>query len=540
MGRGGGAVKGYGQSNLDRKTFQELRRRKQEEQQNCKQGNRGKEQSWHQVLSKKQKQQERKFLQRVEWLKNNTTSFFVSNLPGGCTGERLWAAFQHFENLEDVFVPRKKDGAGNRFGFIRFKDVTNPEDWLTHLAGTKVDGALVGINTARFNRDGSKPGGSSDHRNGSVFDRLGNRSVFDRLGQKVTHPVSGTGPSLNTGVVGPRGTYKETLVGEKDKGRMQRLHVNFPPLYTKAKKIWEAKSLIGEVKELQVLRKFEDFMVEAISTGTEVRYLGGLKVLITFGDAEEADDFLRNHTDSWSVWFSRLYVWDGQPPVFDRVAWVKVTGVPVSLWDRHVFNRIGERCGRLLVESEASVDDADLSGSIMAILVQSGKKVSEVVSISLKDHSCNSWVEEIEAVWSPSFPLKVSKVISPSESSAHLFESDHEQPESPTPTKPVVKSEFFSAGGRRKWNRRTFNRRAWVTCMGAPPRQLLFCLKARGLLGIRQGRERVWGTQRPMTWITLLWARSWKRMMGLVMSLSGPNKNPDSIIVKPGLLLPQI
>ncbi|MFS7914272.1 hypothetical protein Hanom_Chr02g00151441 [Helianthus anomalus] len=57
----------------------------------------------------------------------------------------------------------------------------------------------------------------------------------------------------------------------------------------------------------------------------------------------------------WEKWFTRLYVWDGIPPLFERVAWVKVLGVPVSLWDGHIVNRIGERCGRLLVKSEAEV-----------------------------------------------------------------------------------------------------------------------------------------------------------------------------------------
>jgi hypothetical protein len=96
-------------------------------------------------------------------------------------------------------------------------------------------------------------------------------------------------------------------------------------------------------------------------------------------------DYIENEYDAWSQWFSRLYVWEGKPPAFERVAWIKVTGVPISLWDRHVFDCVGERCGRLLAISEALPEDLQLSGDIMVVLVHSPCQISQAVTMKWRD-----------------------------------------------------------------------------------------------------------------------------------------------------------
>ncbi|MFS7963746.1 hypothetical protein Hanom_Chr08g00741981 [Helianthus anomalus] len=64
---------------------------------------------------------------------------------------------------------------------------------------------------------------------------------------------------------------------------------------------------------------------------------------------------------------------------------------------------IGERCGRLLVKSEASSEDGNMAEDRMAVLVQSGKRISSEMNITWKEHSIKVWVEEIAGQWSPAF-----------------------------------------------------------------------------------------------------------------------------------------
>ncbi|KAI3793055.1 hypothetical protein L1987_35667 [Smallanthus sonchifolius] len=167
------------------------------------------------------------------------------------------------------------------------------------------------------------------------------------------------------------GSFKDALLGNASSGK-GIVTVDLPPLVTKAKSEWMHM------------------------------YVGGLKVL-TFDNPAMADEFRRLQFEEWSQWFSRLYVWEGDPGVFERLAWIEITGVPACLWDDHVFNRIGERFGRLVKKSEAPLDDGNLSHEKLFILVHHGYKISEEVCVRRNNSSFKVWVHEIEDNWYPAF-----------------------------------------------------------------------------------------------------------------------------------------
>ncbi|KAJ0919969.1 putative RNA recognition motif domain, nucleotide-binding alpha-beta plait domain superfamily [Helianthus annuus] len=369
-------------------SYQELRRRKVEEQKNLKHTKGGKKEVWQQVLSKKEIQNERRFRER-EASFQNTVSFYVSNLPWGCTRNKLWKAFQQFSNLEDAFVPKKRDGAGNCFGFIRFSGVEDVEEWERKLQGVKMEGVVVGVNIARFTRFKNKLKKQPQTNRSSVFDRLhtvhqSNRNfVFDRLHtvqQKDTKEQDYRG---NKASVGGSLTYAKAVTNN-GKVAEDRITIELPPMITEANKHWGFKSLIGEVKDLEMLEKMNVILSVDLGLGVEVR-------------------FHSEHPESWCNWFSRLYRWDGTLSEFERIAWVRITGVPPCLWDRHVFNRIGERCGRLARQSEASFHDKNISENKLAIVVRTGARVSSEINLKWKGYNLKIWVEESDVNWEPEF-----------------------------------------------------------------------------------------------------------------------------------------
>ncbi|XVF03769.1 hypothetical protein REPUB_Repub05bG0021700 [Reevesia pubescens] len=56
-------------------------------------------------------------------------SFMFSNFPDGWTVKKLWYVFaMHFRSLRriaDVYIPKRKDKRGGKFGFVRIKEVKN-------------------------------------------------------------------------------------------------------------------------------------------------------------------------------------------------------------------------------------------------------------------------------------------------------------------------------------------------------------------------------------------------------------------------------
>ncbi|KAM0000849.1 putative RNA recognition motif domain, nucleotide-binding alpha-beta plait domain superfamily [Helianthus debilis subsp. tardiflorus] len=339
----------------------------------------------------------------------NATSFFISNLPESCTRDSLWRAFEHLSNLEDVFVPAKKDRAGNRFGFVKLSNIKDPVWWIEKLKQVRIDGVIIGVSLAKFRRDGSKVEEPKVVDRTSMFARLqDNRermSVFSRLKEPNTgdqntrgQPMKNKSETDGTGRCMGR-SFCEVVQNHRKEEMVKAKVIELPPINTDMKKCNELKSLVGEAKDIDMLNDLKNLLHEGLS----LSFLGGLKVLIHFNDAKEADAYLREEVESWEKWFSRLYVWDGAPPIFERVAWIKILGVPASLWDRHIFNKIGERCGRLLVKSEASSNDGNLAEERVAVLVSSGKRISDEFLLTWKDHNINIWVEEISGQWVPNF-----------------------------------------------------------------------------------------------------------------------------------------
>ncbi|MFS7966445.1 hypothetical protein Hanom_Chr09g00773831 [Helianthus anomalus] len=357
-----------------------LRLKKTEEQYNIKDRQYEHDQRWVPVISKKQVRQEKKFLNREMRLRN-TTSFYISNLHDSCNRDRLWKAFCHLD--WKMFLARRKE--------------------MGLLKEVRIDGAVLDVNLAKFNRDGSKVIRPNTEERVSVFSRLKRVEPVNQVEQQVYR-----GPDFaNEKVTNPK-------VGRS---------------YSSV----EFKSLVGEAKDIDILNNLNNLL----EIGLELSYLGGLKVLISFLNNKEADDFLRLKVETWEQSFSRHSVWEGVPPLFNRVAWIKVLGVPVSLWDRHIIKKIEERCGRLLVKSEASAEDGNLAEDRLAVLVKSRKRISEEFSLTWKDQTIKVWVEEISGQWCPPFLNKES-----SEDVEVLSESYEEMSEMGSPAKSLEVGKF--------------------------------------------------------------------------------------------------
>ncbi|KAF5804367.1 putative RNA recognition motif domain, nucleotide-binding alpha-beta plait domain superfamily [Helianthus annuus] len=344
------------------------------------------------MIQNKQVYRKEKLFRNRDARLQNATSFFISNLPESCDKNSLWKAFEHLDNLEDTFVPCKKDRAGNKFGFIKLSNVTDPVWWMEKMKEVRIDGASIGVNLARFNRDGSKVETANQGNRMSVFNRLYGLNPIHEEGRAPVRKASAQhGVKSDSSVVKNKGN-------EPTGGSLA-----LPPMHTESKKLLEFKSLVGEVKDIDILNGLKEHLSGLTEKGLKLKYLGGLKVLLCFDSPDEAEEFRYDMVNEWERWFSRLYLWDGIPPIFERVAWIKILGVPICLWDRHVFNKIGERCGRLLVKSEAESSNGNMAEERLAILVHSGKRISMEFDISWKEHNFKVWVEEIAGQWCPSF-----------------------------------------------------------------------------------------------------------------------------------------
>jgi RNA recognition motif-containing protein len=81
-----------------------------------------------------------------------TTSFFFTNLPDDANSEDLWKLFLKFGRVAEVYIPKKLDKRGMRFGFVKFKDVAEVEALSDRLKDVWIGSFKLWVNRSRFGR----------------------------------------------------------------------------------------------------------------------------------------------------------------------------------------------------------------------------------------------------------------------------------------------------------------------------------------------------------------------------------------------------
>ncbi|KAI7751424.1 hypothetical protein M8C21_008217, partial [Ambrosia artemisiifolia] len=197
----------------------------------------------------------------------------------------------------------------------------------------------------------------------------------------LSRPLINTETRNSYKAIGNRSFYDALL--NKEVGESAKFQIDLP-------QTWLNLARSGQISELG------NFL-----SGWKVtlKYLGGLNFLRSFCTHEDAVKFLSEELEFWHSWFSSLKVWDGSEIEFQRVAWIKVVGVPLQLWDRHTFNKIGERCERLVVKSEACSSEFAFTSSLMA---NQGRSESQL--LNWRNSVTKVWVKEVYFDWTPSIP----------------------------------------------------------------------------------------------------------------------------------------
>ncbi|KAD2804839.1 hypothetical protein E3N88_38216 [Mikania micrantha] len=141
----------------------------------------------------------------------------------------------------------------------------------------------------------------------------------------------------------------------------------------------------------------------------EFIYIGGLRVMISFLASKLAKEYLEKKASLKNI-FKSLEIWDGQDIPFERVAGIRIHGVPLEIRDESTFNKIAMSFGKILRESEFSWNNAIASYGFVYILVNHGSFISEKIKLDWKGRLYEVWVQEEWEQWIPIFPEEENSV----------------------------------------------------------------------------------------------------------------------------------
>lgn len=99
--------------------------------------------------------------------------------------------------------------------------------------------------------------------------------------------------------------------------------------------LWRKTSLICEARSLSHLRHLPKLLLIKEEPSFEVKYIGGLNVLLDFGCSNSARQFMENE-DRWKDNLKWVRWRDKSDLSMDRVAWIRIVGLPHNLWGRRI------------------------------------------------------------------------------------------------------------------------------------------------------------------------------------------------------------
>jgi hypothetical protein len=75
----------------------------------------------------------------VHRLDKEATTYFFTNFPDEVKAVDLWPRFARFGRVGEVFIPAKVDKQGNRFGFVKFREVKDAKELLRSISNIWID-----------------------------------------------------------------------------------------------------------------------------------------------------------------------------------------------------------------------------------------------------------------------------------------------------------------------------------------------------------------------------------------------------------------
>ncbi|KAL4555315.1 hypothetical protein LXL04_037932 [Taraxacum kok-saghyz] len=170
-----------------------------------------------------------------------------------------------------------------------------------------------------------------------------------------------------------------------------------PSGYTRG---WDDCVMIGEPVSLQHIADLPALLPLDGNPSGQVYYIGGTNVLVKFINKESAKTFYNNE-HNWNRWFKWLKPGFNDDLPQERLAWLKVFGLPLRFRSEENFERIANNFGKTLQTGNHDWSRFDLSEGKICILTKHNKFINEEVEVVFNNTSYRVGIVEFDRDWKP-------------------------------------------------------------------------------------------------------------------------------------------
>ncbi|KAJ0848192.1 hypothetical protein HanPSC8_Chr13g0554281 [Helianthus annuus] len=208
------------------------------------------------------------------------------------------------------------------------------------------------------------------------------------------------------------------------------------------------KAIVVRLKSLYALQSIRCIFKDLKLHEGRVLCLGGLMVLIDFSSKDRAV-MARDEIVGVPEHFGAPEIWEGQSMVFERIAWLRIYGVPLCLSDNKVVNEVGSLFGKVIKGARVERIGLYNSFQFLGVLVNHGNRIQEEAFIWWRGKTFKVWVVEDGNDWLEDFIVDPvcqdgDRNMEEESSKSPDNSSSRDRPKTVTPVNVINAEEFFS------------------------------------------------------------------------------------------------
>lgn len=321
-----------------------------------------------------------------EYLKG-TTKIFFTNFPNDCGMEDMWRVFAHWGIVKEVFIAKKKDRFGHRFGFVCFKDISDTSRLIANLNNIRLGGSRLIANTPRFNRELNERINTKQRFKNAVNQR--NNST--REGISFAAAVK---EDVRTDKVGSFDGVKNNKRFQNFKAKQDNEWRGISFTTDKNSLRWLERSYVGVTYCLEDVFSMQEKLDKGGFFPLKAIPMGGKLVLITANDEVDIKATSEEDEDSFARLFEELRPWDNKTVSRERFLWLKIQGLPVQAWEEVSFRTIAGMMGTYIRMDDDTTKKMRLDIARILISASSPETIFRNMTVKIDQHLFNIRISE--------------------------------------------------------------------------------------------------------------------------------------------------
>ncbi|XP_020228107.1 uncharacterized protein LOC109809260 [Cajanus cajan] len=269
------------------------------------------------------------------------TTFFFSRFPESFMEQDLWRIFQKWGRVWEVFIARKRNRSGQRYGFVRYVGVLNAKDLEKKLDQIWIGNTKMHVNIPKYKRGEGKK--LETMLKGGIKGAQEEKQIANQYSEQrcLTYAQVTRGQQVKREVVWRRkdkGEYQDEE--ERWEGQtIQAVETNL----NKLQNTW-----VGYLKDLTLIDNIGEAGFLYDNTDLKLKYWVDDMVLISGLEEETMKERISDKSDVLNVIFNKVVKWSQSVSTGNRMVWVRCYGVPLQLWNEECLGQVVGELGTVV------------------------------------------------------------------------------------------------------------------------------------------------------------------------------------------------